>query len=216
MISVAPIPPFDPAALESVVEAFRGLPKVELTQAWRNEVESEFEPAWAQLGWRDDLFLIFAELSDRDIFNRAQRLNEKTWLLGDVLEIFVQREHDAAYFEYHVTPENQRLQLKFASAAPGQGLTFLDDPALLTSRTWIFPEQKRWCVFAQISGQSLGVTKGSLAGEKWKFSLGRYDYTRGREEPVISSSSLHREPYFHRLHEWELLSFREALSANSG
>jgi hypothetical protein len=47
-----------------------------------------------------------------------------------------------------------------------------------------------------------------LAGSEWRFSFSRYDYTRGTDAPVISSTSPHAEPSFHRLQEWGMIRFR--------
>jgi len=46
-----------------------------------------------------------------------------------------------------------------------------------------------------------------LPGSQWHFSFCRYDYTRGRPEPVISSTSALAQPDFHRLAEWGNLKF---------
>jgi hypothetical protein len=42
---------------------------------------------------------------------------------------------------------------------------------------------------------------------KWRFSFSRYDYIRGRREPMISSTSPHARPGFHRREEWGTLIF---------
>jgi hypothetical protein len=52
---------------------------------------------------------------------------------------------------------------------------------------------------------------GPLASAEWLFSFSRYDYTRGRGEPVISSTSPHAAPAFHRQQEWGRLRFRHPI-----
>jgi hypothetical protein len=47
----------------------------------------------------------------------------------------------------------------------------------------------------------------SLEGTDWLFSFSRYDCTRGLAVPVISSTSPHAAPSFHRQQEWGTLRF---------
>jgi hypothetical protein len=194
--------------IQSLHKAFANGPCLRLTQAWRVEEEPDFEPAWIRLGWRDDCLFIFAELRDRDIFNRARNLNEKTWLLGDVLEIFLQREGETGYVEFHITPENNRLQLKFPYAGGGRGSIALENPDVLFSRTWVQVETNHWYVLAEIPGSSVGGSTAPLGGETWRYSFSRYDYTRGKAYPILSSSSAHRQPMFHRIDEWGMIHFK--------
>jgi hypothetical protein len=42
---------------------------------------------------------------------------------------------------------------------------------------------------------------------KWRFSFSRYDYIRGRQEPILSSTSPHAWPDFHQREEWGTLIF---------
>ncbi|HOP97580.1 MAG TPA: hypothetical protein PLH97_12370 [Verrucomicrobiota bacterium] len=45
------------------------------------------------------------------------------------------------------------------------------------------------------------------AGARWQFSFGRYDHTQDGMGAVVSSTSPHAEPDFHRQQEWGLLEF---------
>jgi len=208
-VAVAHLGSFDQEALPSLQRAFADQRGIPLLQAWREGFDDHFEPATVWVGWRAESLHVFAELKDRDIFNDAQKLNDKTWLLGDVFEIFLRREAEAGYFELHVTPNNQRLQYKFSGPNQVDHPQALDDPAFFSSRAWITPEKDRWYVHAEIPGRSLGIGAASLVDEKWRFSFSRYDYTRGVEEPVLSSSSAHLEPSFHRVDEWGFFSFQK-------
>jgi hypothetical protein len=45
---------------------------------------------------------------------------------------------------------------------------------------------------------------------EWRFSFSRYDYTRGRVAPVISSTSPHAKADFHHQQEWGILRLASA------
>lgn len=211
-----PLPAFDGADVHAVRAAFRGAMPIPLSQAWLDESEPDFASGIVRTGWRDDTLLVFAVLSDADIFTRARQHNERFWELGDTFEIFLQPQPGQGYVEFHVTPNNLRLQLRFA--APPEPEADLFDHALIRddvfhSRAWVNAVAREWCVLAEIpaaavAGSPVASAPGSLAGSTWRVSFCRYDHTRGRARPVISSSSLHTEPRFHRPHEWSGLRFK--------
>lgn len=224
LIDCRPLPAFSAADLATVRAAFLDATPIPLGQAWLGEPEPGFAPGIVRTGWRDDSLFVFAELSDADIFTRAQRHNERFWELGDTFEMFLQPIPGQAYVEFHVTPNNLRLQLRFAAlpavvAAAGDPFeTALIRADVFDSRTWMHAGAREWCVLAVIPAASVGGLTGddrgagpsgpapaALAGVTWRFSFSRYDYTRGRDQPVISSSSAHGEPRFHRQHEWGVL-----------
>lgn len=64
------------------------------------------------------------------------------------------------------------------------------------------PDQQKWFVFAVIPALAICGKPELRAGVRWHFSFSRYDYTRGRGEPVISSTSPHPVGDFHRQQEW--------------
>ena len=221
-IDCRPLPIFAAGDLAAVRAAFRDATPIPLGQAWLETTAPDFAPDTVRTGWRGDALLVFAELSDADIFTRAQQHNDRFWELGDTFELFLQPEPGPAYVEFHVTPNNLRLQLRFASppstrpAAAGDPFEVsLIHDAAFQSRTWLNAGAREWCVLAEIPAASVsdlkadpgGVTISPLAGAIWRFSFSRYDYTRGREQPVISSTSPHAEPRFHRPHEWGVLRF---------
>jgi hypothetical protein len=74
------------------------------------------------------------------------------------------------------------------------------------SKTWVKPEIQRWFVLARVAGRMI-ERKDDLSGSRWAFSFGRYDYTRGQNVPVISSTSAHTKPDFHRQQEWGTIQF---------
>jgi hypothetical protein len=206
------LPAFHPDKLETVRAAFASAERCALRQAWLSEPEKDFTPATVCVGRHRNSLLVFAELEDADIFTGAKKLNERMWELGDTLEIFLAEEHAASYVEFHVTPNNQRLQLRFPSteALRQAQKANVFDPFLLAGRvfysqTWV--EQDRWFVYAEIPAVPVCGMNKPLAGTNWKFSFSRYDYVRGRKEPIYSSTSPHAKPDYHRREEWGTLSF---------
>lgn len=206
------LPPFDARRLDLSLAAFAQAQGCGMQQAWLPAVETGFTPAMARVGQRGNSVAVFAELEDADIFTRARALNQRMWELGDVLEIFLSPEHSASYVEFHVTPNNHRLQLRFPNT---QALRYAQqansfDAFLLTgpvfhSQTWV--EGEKWFVYAEIPSMQVCVGDVPLAGARWRFSFSRYDFIRGRHEPIISSTSPHAQPDFHRREEWGVLHF---------
>lgn len=69
------------------------------------------EPASAQLACDGKQLVFIAKMTDSDIRNSAEANNVKTWLTGDVIELFFQPPGREDYYEFHVTPEGRTLQL---------------------------------------------------------------------------------------------------------
>ena len=212
LIECRPVPTFSIDSLEPVVAAFTGATPIPLGQSWLQTPERDFAPGVVLTAWRAETLLVFANLTDADVFTLANRHNQRFWELGDTFEIFLQPEGDSAYVELHVAPNNLRLQLRFEKPPTARDL----DPfaaALIhhdtfDSRTWTSPNGDGWLALAVIP---IGTMfNRPLAGSTWRFSFSRYDATRGRERPVISSSSPHAELAFHRPHEWQRLRFSPA------
>ncbi|HWF17925.1 MAG TPA: carbohydrate-binding family 9-like protein [Verrucomicrobiae bacterium] len=199
---------------DSVSGMFEGIPAIAMQQAWLPALEADFAPASVRTGWRDEALFVFAELTDADIFTRATRHNERLWELGDVFEIFLRPDAQQAYTEFHIAPNNLRLQLRFADtealkrlAAAKSLENAMIDAQLFESAVWVRPEEQRWHVSAKIPAASICEAKAPMQGSLWHFSFSRYDYTRGREKPVISSTSPHAIARFHSQAEWGTLRF---------
>jgi hypothetical protein len=214
-IPCKPLPVFDCTDLESVRRAFHSAVSHPFQQAWLPETETGFYPGKVRLGWRERSLMVFAEMTDRDIFNGATGTNQNMWELGDVFEMFFKPAEMKSYVEFQVTPHNQHLQLHYPDAGAverarkmGMFADFLIWDEVFHSQTWIETNRNRWQLYAEIPALSVSGSSESLEGTRWQFSFGRYDYTRGVGEPVISSTSLHAKPDFHRQHEWNMLIFK--------
>lgn len=208
------LPVFNADSLDDVRRAFHSAAPCFLRQAWREREEADFAPGTVRLGWRDESLLVFAELTDADIFSSATRFNQRLWELGDSFEIFLRPVEQEAYVEFQVSPDNQRLQLRYPDAAAlgrAQDTGSIEDvlvhDKVFHSNTWVRSQERQWYIFAEIPAASVRSKTGPLPGDQWRFSFSRYDYTRGHKEPVISSTSPHTEANFHRQQEWGMISF---------
>lgn len=187
--------------------AFTGSPELALEQAWRQEQEEDFSPGAVRLMWSPEALLIAASLEDEDIIATDAQPNDAAYTEGDAFEMFIRPFADESYVELHVTPENVHLALRFPKAgvvreAPMEQFTI--DPFSFTSTVQVDRIAACWTVAADIPWSLLGLPDGRR-GVELLASFSRYDYTEGRPEPVLSSSSPHAECDFHRQQEWAKL-----------
>jgi hypothetical protein len=208
------LPVLPAARLAELRAAFVPAMPCELHQHWLPGPEPDFAPGVIWTAWHADQLLVWAELTDYDIFSEATGLNQKMWELGDVLEIFLRPVDQEAYVEFHVTPNNHRLQLRFPCTAvlreaqrTGRFDPFFIPGEAIQSQTWVLPAENRWYIYAQIPARSVGAPAASLAGQQWRYSFSRYDVTRGRSTPILSSTAAHTDPDFHDQAAWGTLQF---------
>jgi hypothetical protein len=184
-----------------------------LGQHWRPAPEPGLNPGWARIRW--DFTGLFYEalfLQCRPA-NRARRLNERTWELGDIAEFFLQLPGGFGYWEFHVTPENQRLQLQWpagglaafrAGRAAFEEFTLGPDAGLSSTAT-VGPDC--WRATLTIPASVLGLA-GFSSGQSFRTTVCRYDCA-GAAEPVCSSTAPLHEPAFHRPAEWSILTLSQ-------
>jgi hypothetical protein len=201
---------------ETTVAALRDAQACPLRQAWFPQPQEAFRPANVRTGWTDSDLIVLAELEDGDIFNPITELNAMAFQHGDVFEMFLRPTEQAAYCEFHVSPRNQKLQLRFPSLQafrtprvdPGIPPAWITYDRQITSQVRIEPERNRWSVLATIPVNMVADSGRVSPGSRWLFSFSRYDYTQGHATPVLSSTSPHREVNFHRQEEWGTLLFK--------
>jgi len=181
-----------------------------LRQAWREQTECDFQPGWARVRWIGSSLSYDVVLAARSPRNRARRLNEPTWELGDVCEIFAESPGDSQYLEVHVTPENQRLQLRWTKKthdAFSAGKMSLAD-AMESNPQWVESASEvssgYWRVAVLIPGR---LVKN---GERkcLRTAVCRYDCD-SPNGPVLSSTADLRQPCYHRLKEWNQIGVGE-------
>jgi hypothetical protein len=208
------LPPFNANDFEAIQDAFSPVKPIPMRQAWRAKEESAFMPGLVRIGWHTNALLLLAELTDKDIFTRATKLNQRLWELGDSLEIFLRPVEQSTYVEFQIAPNNCQLQLRYpGTAAVEQARQANDFMAYLIfsdtfySATWIRPMESKWFVFAKIPPDLVYEKPAPLDGKQWRFSFSRYDYLTNRSEPVLSSTSPHTKEEFHCQEEWGTMKF---------
>lgn len=179
-----------------------------LAQTWRDAPEPNFNPGWALLRWSGDGLDVTAIFLGRNQSNRARKLNDRTWELGDIFEFFLQADGCPRYVELHVTPENHRLQLLWppggleefrAGRARLEDFT-VSDPAWVRSAVHMQPAH--WAIWLHIPLARIGLPTDQKP-ERLRACVCRYDLSHGAE--VLSSTAPLREPNYHRVGEWSRL-----------
>lgn len=207
----APIPPAGPVHMgdwESATKALRSAPWI-LGQAWRKAPQDDFRPGAVHLGWHPDALWVLANLTDDHIASRSTRHNQDMWTLGDVFEVFLARRGSPHYLELHVTPNNHRLHLRwtaegFAAAASGRKevAEFHADAQAFDSRVERAGDGTCWRILTRIPAEIVPGGAPWRPGEQLDLSFSRYDAGSGTEADILSSTSPHAEPNYHRRAEW--------------
>ena len=218
-IIVKPLEQFDPADWKSVYSAFEKVDILPFIPA-DSTYEARFQPGAVKVGWRNQALWVYARLEGCSIFNSALTHNELMWSLGDTFEMFLRPLAQARYYEFHVTPQNLRLQLRFKSEEEvnelrewGRGLqdsSFVEEP-LFQHWTNVNETEGFWEVLAEIPAESVVNTGSIQIGDKWRFLFSRYDFAFGDREKdaVLSSTSNLLRVDFHHQADWRTLEFAE-------
>ncbi|MEO8205096.1 MAG: hypothetical protein ABI615_02870 [Chthoniobacterales bacterium] len=183
-----------------------------MQQAWLKRQSKKIPHATVHLGWRENALQILAHIPDKDIFTRAVRNNENLCLFGDVFEIFLKDVAHKAYYEFHIAPNGLWMQLKMPGTEffrrGGFDLNALRIPRrFLNFRLQVNRRANYWKVYAKIPASRLFGKKLTLKNRVWLASFSRYDYSKNKKNPILSSTSPHRVPHFHRIEEWQPLRF---------
>ena len=190
-----------------------------LRQSWRGGTNgADFRPGWFRLGWSPDALVVDSVFMSPHARNAARHLNERTWELGEVTETFIEEQGARHYLEVHVTPENQRLQLRFPRGGIEQlraGTASLDtflirESAWAWSAAWIRGDH--WMARLILPASCFG--QGFLAaGRTFRGNFCRYDCA-DEGEPILSATAPLTEPSYHRRHEWQRFRFSAREGAN--
>lgn len=179
-----------------------------LRQAWsRGGPEDRFQPGWARLRWWPEAFCIETVFCGSRPANRSTRLNQRTWELGEIAEVFLEEAGAGRYLELHITPENQRLQLlfrhgdieRFRAGEASLESFLVDDPHWVASETAI--GAGFWAMRTILPASIFGG--GPLAtGRRFLGTFCRYDCDLP-ESPVFSATAPLAEPSYHRRVDWD-------------
>ncbi len=197
-------------------QAFNQVPPIWLDQPWRSQRETNFAPGCVHLAVNGSDLLLYSLLQDDTPRNTAAKWNEPTWKTGDVLELFIGLHGRPDYYEFHVTPENQRLQLHFdgpetiiALRAGGDLKDICISESKFESATQVAELGKEWQVFLRVNLRALF---GAWEGNQIRFMVGRYDYQPDGGIVCSCTGSL-KAPDFHRTEEWTLASVESSAKA---
>lgn len=168
----------------------------------------EFNPGWARMTWEPTALVVDFCFAATAACNSARRLNERTHLLGDVGEIFLQCAGSDRYVEIHVTPENQRLQLEWNRErfeAVRNKRAALEDFAV-ADPNWV-----QTCTAVASTGWSASVRIPATVlleretmfqvGERFLAAICRYD-SGGGDTPMLSSTVNFNGHPFHTRSAW--------------
>ena len=202
-------------------ELFKTAEFAEFQQGWADKPSHDFRPAKAAAAWTGTSLIVYAELCDDDIFNDTgeEEFNRIAIGSGDVFEIFLRPAGQDSYYEIHVSPRNQKFQirlpfpncfqkLKQDFKSPDEMLeSFKIWNPVVRSRVSIDRAARKWRVLAEIPFSMLVEKETVSAGLKWRFSFCRYDYTRPAMNPAYSSTSPHSAINYHLVDEYGILEF---------
>ncbi len=220
-ISCKKIGSFDINDWKTADSLFRTADFANYQQGWADTPVAGFRPAKAAAAWTDSSLVVYAELSDDDIFNEIpeEDFNKIAINHGDVFEIFLRPEGQEAYYEIHVSPNNQKFQLrlpfpgcfkkmksKFKSPEEMMESYKVSQPSV-RSNVRIDRPARKWWVITEIPLSMVAEDHPVKPGTKWRFSFCRYDYTRPDKTPVYSSTSPHSAINYHLVDEYGTLEF---------
>ncbi len=203
------IPPVQGFALsdwEAMERAMTAGVRLDFAQPWFPEAEADFKPGQVWLGIQGDELVAYAVLRDDQPANRSTQWNDPTWMRGDVLEFFFQAEDRPGYYEFHVTPENCRLQLFFPSRAaflePRGHRPWAIAESRFESATRVNDDRTQWEAVMRIKLALVLDEPRTDGSRRFRYSFSRYDYQPGRTRPVTSATTALSAPNFHNICEW--------------
>ena len=166
------------------------------------------EKGIAFLGKNDKCLYVFGCFEDSDIFNTATEKNSHTWETGDAMEFFFQCPGREEYYELHLTPEGATLELRIPSIekfgkVPFES-QFYDSGFSTYAERFNRPECKGWLGLMEIPFVGLGITNGDFEGSR--FAVCRYNYSKNKLKPEISSTVAFPRGGFHQPDLWHVIS----------
>ena len=193
--------------LDDLTLEFAEVKEISLRQSWLPAPEPGFNSTDVKVAWNPKGLYIFARLQDNDINSRSTQFNQRLWELGDTFETFIYFKEADVYYEFHVSPNNHVMQLRLdVSLTPAQQRLQLPDlfmpEQVVRSKVWVEEAKNQLHVLLMIPASVFKPSGVFAAGDTLDFSFSRYDYSHRSEEPVLSSSSDHKELDFHRREDW--------------
>ena len=170
----------------------------------------------ARVLWDENNFYFIAEMEDHDLFADITEHDGSTWL-NDVFELFFKpSDEQRNYYEFEVNARNAVFDLYLPSRGSGMlrrwlsaDMFHLQTAVQLrgTLDEWR-DKDEGWTVEGLIPWSDFKPTGGKpAAGDRWRFTLCRYDYSVEFEDPDLSSIAKLTRPDFHRYEDYPYLKF---------
>jgi hypothetical protein len=166
------------------------------------------EPGEVRFAWDDEFFYAGVRFVDSDIVARGERDQMHHYLLGDVVELFLQPEGAPGYWEFYATPAGRKTSFflperrKLTERSCGLRVAARVNGTLNDSRDRDLDWTAELAVpFADLS--SLGQPFGP--GGRWRILVARYNYGRDLPEPELSMVPQLSRTDFHLLEEYGAL-----------
>lgn len=205
--SIPAVPDFAAGDWEATGRAMRAGARLEFGQAWKAVQEPDFQPGEVWLGVQGEMLVAYGVFRDDQPANRAKEWNEPTWMTGDVWELFFQAEGRPGYYEFHVTPEDCRLQLFFPDRASFHAKRGHRHWSIAESKfesaARVNAERTGWEAIMRIPLSLVLDLPRTDGARRFKFCFSRYDYQPGRLKPVMSATPKLSAPDFHNMDEWD-------------
>lgn len=203
---IPPVAGFVAGDWDATGKAMKAGLRLDFGQPWLSAREPDFQPGQIWLGVQGEDLVAYGHLRDDQPANRATQWNDATWITGDALEFFFHAEGRPGYYEFHVTPENVRLQLFFPSRA-----SFLErrghkhwaiQESQFESVVRVNPERTYWEALMRVKLSLIFNEPRDDGSRRFRFSFSRYDYQPGRKKPVTSATTPLSAPDFHNISQW--------------
>lgn len=175
-----------------------------------------YTKASARLLWDDEFLYFHCDMEDADLFADVLEQDGECWN-NDVFELFFKpSELKPAYYEFEVTPANTHFDmfvpkrevenfLKWAKASAFGWKTKVDLRGTLNDRK---DRDRGWSVEGRIPWSDFEPTGGRPAmGDRWKFTLCRYDYSVDFAEPELSATAPLTKKDYHHTADYSTLIF---------
>ncbi len=202
IVEVPALGPFEELDWDAVPSVFAKAPALAFLQGWQETPSPNFRGGEVRVGWNAAGLWVWAQMTDDSIVCGATADNQRLWMLGDVFEIFVRDLDGEEYLELHTDPAGFRLQLRFASE---RVVTQLRNHEIalqdLVVETPLFQSKAR----VRAGGWDVLACVTAVRGRNLSASFSRYDYSRDGGDPVLSSTSAHRQVNFHDQSAWRSL-----------
>lgn len=195
---------------EEAITKMASTPSLVFRQSWEALNEPGYQPASVRFGVHQGSLVGVAVLHDSSIGNRATHFNARTWELGDVFEIFITDPSGQPYYEFHVTPENMIMQMRWPAPGTLQREAKADTldhsryflpVQIIESRSWIDHAAGRWIVAFALPLQSIRAD-GTGLPEALQLSFCRYDVQKDDDSTIYSSTTELPFAGFHEVEFW--------------